>query len=124
MTMRAKWKRAKSKAKRQAVDRSLHPVVQIPNDLDRYIPGHGCQCEAWSENECGCVGVDWTPKEVYVQRKRVLIATEALMRLANCDWVITLPDRMDAVRKIARDALAEIGNLNLSRQPPAAERPE
>ena len=28
MTMRAKWKRAKSKAKRQAVDRSLHPVVQ------------------------------------------------------------------------------------------------
>ena len=27
MTMRAKWKRAKSKAKRQAVDRSLHPVV-------------------------------------------------------------------------------------------------
>ena len=30
MTMRAKWKRAKSKAKRQAVDRSLHPVVGDP----------------------------------------------------------------------------------------------
>lgn len=32
-------------------------------------------------------------------------ARKALQRLADCDWVITLPDRMDAVRKIARDAL-------------------
>ena len=30
----------------------------------------------------------------------------ALIRLRDCDWVITLPDRMDAVRKIAGDALA------------------
>lgn len=30
----------------------------------------------------------------------------ALIRLRDCDWTITLPDRMDAVRKIARDALA------------------
>ena len=29
----------------------------------------------------------------------------ALQRLADCDWVISLPDRMDAVRKIAREAL-------------------
>jgi hypothetical protein len=32
-------------------------------------------------------------------------ARKALQRLADCDWVITLPNRMDAVRKIARDAL-------------------
>ena len=32
---------------------------------------------------------------------------EALTRLRDCDWVISLPDRMDAVRKIAREALAE-----------------
>ena len=32
-------------------------------------------------------------------------ARKALQRIADCDWVITLPDRMDAVRKIARDAL-------------------
>ena len=31
---------------------------------------------------------------------------EALERLAACDWTITLPDRMDGVRAIARDALA------------------
>ena len=30
---------------------------------------------------------------------------DALIRLRDCDWVITLPDRMDAVREIAREAL-------------------
>ena len=29
----------------------------------------------------------------------------ALMRIRDCDFVITLPDRMDAVRAIAREAL-------------------
>lgn len=31
----------------------------------------------------------------------------ALRRLRDCDWVITLPDRMDAVRAIAREALED-----------------
>lgn len=31
--------------------------------------------------------------------------SEALERIRDCDWVITLPDRMDAVRAIAREAL-------------------
>ena len=30
---------------------------------------------------------------------------EALKRIRDCDFVITLPDRMDAVRQIAREAL-------------------
>jgi cell division protein FtsB len=30
---------------------------------------------------------------------------KALTRLRDCDWTITLPDRMDAVREIAREAL-------------------
>ena len=30
---------------------------------------------------------------------------EALQRIRYCDFVITLPDRMDAVRQIAREAL-------------------
>lgn len=29
----------------------------------------------------------------------------ALKRIRDCDWVITLPDRMDAVRTIAREVL-------------------
>ena len=31
----------------------------------------------------------------------------ALVRLRDCDWVITLPDRMDGVRDIARKALED-----------------
>lgn len=34
---------------------------------------------------------------------------EALVRLRDCDWVISLPDRMDAVRDIARAALGARG---------------
>ena len=29
----------------------------------------------------------------------------ALEQIRDCDWMITLPDRMDAVRQIAREAL-------------------
>ena len=32
---------------------------------------------------------------------------EALVRLRDCDWVISLPDRVDEVRAIAREALKE-----------------
>jgi hypothetical protein len=32
---------------------------------------------------------------------------EALVKLRDCDWVISLPDRMDAVRDIARAALTQ-----------------
>ena len=31
----------------------------------------------------------------------------ALRKLRDCDWVITLPDRMDAVRDIAKEALGD-----------------
>ena len=39
------------------------------------------------------------------QRDRL---AEALQKLADCDWVITLPDRMDAVREIANEALKSL----------------
>ena len=34
-------------------------------------------------------------------------AESALKKLRDCDWVISLPDRMDAVREIAREGLGE-----------------
>ena len=37
--------------------------------------------------------------------KRAEMLTVALERIRDCDFVITLPDRMDAVRAIAREAL-------------------
>jgi hypothetical protein len=42
---------------------------------------------------------------VVKQRDRL---AEALREIADCDFVITLPDRMDAVRAIAREALGDI----------------
>ena len=39
--------------------------------------------------------------------RRIEKLTAALDKLRDCDWVITLPDRMDAVREIAREALNE-----------------
>lgn len=35
-------------------------------------------------------------------------AIEGLEKIASCDWVITLLDRMDAVREIARETLNKI----------------
>jgi uncharacterized tellurite resistance protein B-like protein len=80
--------------------------------------------------------VDWTPREVYELREKLSAVTgerdeavnnyetavlrehrmqeqrdklaEALREIADCDFVITLPDRMDAVRAIAREALGDI----------------
>ena len=37
--------------------------------------------------------------------KRIKKLEFALERIRDCDWTITLPDRMDAVRAIAREAL-------------------
>ena len=36
------------------------------------------------------------------------IAMEALKKLRDCDWIISLPDRMDAVREVAQEVLKEI----------------
>jgi hypothetical protein len=44
--------------------------------------------------------------EVEALRARVMELETALIRLRDCDWVVTLPDRMDAVRDIARQALS------------------
>lgn len=40
--------------------------------------------------------------KIYNQMKKY---KHALERIRDCDFVITLPDRMDAVRAIAREAL-------------------
>lgn len=42
-----------------------------------------------------------------VTKQRDLLI-EGLEKLASCDWVITLPDRMDAVRNIANETLNKL----------------
>lgn len=46
----------------------------------------------------------WT-EEMQKRAIRMARLERALERIRDCDWVITLPDRMDAVRQIAREAL-------------------
>jgi hypothetical protein len=45
-------------------------------------------------------------RELATEREKVRTLRTACERLRDCDWTITLPDRMDAVRDIARAALA------------------
>jgi hypothetical protein len=51
-------------------------------------------------------------KRTLMAAERILKLEAALERIRDCDWVITLPDRMDAVRQIAREALAKDTELN------------
>jgi hypothetical protein len=52
--------------------------------------------------------------KVTEQRDRLAVA---LQKLADCDWIITPHDRMDAVRTIAREALQ-----SLTTNPPTSEK--
>ena len=45
--------------------------------------GMGCMCQAHDWSECGCLGVDWTPQEVYDLRK-VYLAAKA--EIENPAW--------------------------------------
>ena len=56
--------------------------------------------------ECVLMNAD---SEAKLTMEKAIIAIDrlrhALERIRDCDFTITLPDRMDAVRKIAREAL-------------------
>ena len=60
--------------------------------------------DAWIEAHAVCRnGANNKPKGgLEAEHKRF---KDALIKLRDCDWTIALPDRMDAVRKIAREAL-------------------
>jgi hypothetical protein len=62
---------------------------------------HTChdKCQRWT-----CV-LRRENKMLTEQRDRLAVA---LQKLADCDWVITPHDRMDAVRTIAREALKSL----------------
>lgn len=64
--------------------------------------GEPCQwCKKWDQVK-ECLNSDQTKIDNVILR-------DALIKLRDCDWIITLPDRMDGVRKIARDALDQAG---------------
>ena len=76
----------------------------------------GSNCEAtrrennrlWREYEEGLDRINNQRREILSQAKeleKLEAYRTALKRIRDCDFVITLPDRMDAVRQIAREAL-------------------
>ena len=56
--------------------------------------------------------MDEIERGIFEYKRAVAVALAALERLRDCDWVISLPDRMDAVRDIAKDAIAAIHSSN------------
>lgn len=98
----------------------------VPYITDEFPPGwlgirQGIESETLTETHVATLGRFNDPRDVANQDfialsrtampellRRLLVAEEALQRLGDCDWVITLPDRMDGVRAIAREALATI----------------
>jgi uncharacterized coiled-coil DUF342 family protein len=80
----------------------LHTVTEQRDELLRYN-------EAFRKETLICADCDAIRKEEYDQaiKQRDRLA-DALRKLADCDWVITPRDRMDAVRTIAREALQSI----------------
>jgi hypothetical protein len=59
-----------------------------------------------SINATGAARLAHAAEQLAAEREKVRALRLACERLRDCDWVISLPDRMDAVRDIARAALA------------------
>jgi hypothetical protein len=51
----------------------------------------------------------WSDALMLSAASRIEELERALIKLRDCDWVITPLDRMDAVREIARSALSDKG---------------
>ena len=49
--------------------------------MSEYYAGMGCKCAAWSEYECACPDVDWTPEEVYELSKQLKALQDAVMAI-------------------------------------------
>ena len=67
--------------------------------MSRILMANDARCPCDCENPC-VLNEDLDRAEHEIQQLRA-----ALERIRDCDFVITLPDRMDAVRQIAREAL-------------------
>lgn len=83
----------------KAIDHSmLAPIIaaHVAQETESLIEQNDGLCRVLDELEI-------KHKQLQARVKRL---EEALIRLRDCDWVISLPDRMDAVRDIARAALA------------------
>ena len=75
-------------------------------------------------NQTATEAMDKIEAGIFEQRRAIAVALAALERLRDCDWVISLPDRMDAVRTIAADAISAIHSSNPTGHAPARSAAE
>ena len=74
--------------------------------LEQQLAEQAAQLEAEKIRSAAILeSIDGCAGRVAELRQQLAELREALTRIRDCDWVITLPDRMDAVREIAREAL-------------------
>ena len=67
--------------------------------FEEWWPSYYGRGNKWQRD---CAKAAWNYQQV-----RIEALEKALIKLRDCDWTITLPDRMDAVRDIARQALLQ-----------------
>ena len=85
--------------KRQILERELATVTEQRDELAESL-----DFQFKLNRECIDQITTRTKERDEAREQRDRLA-EALRKLADCDWVITPKDRMDAVREIARNAL-------------------
>lgn len=79
----------------------IHELLEKLDAGCVYIP------KRWSGDvgELSRVDEDQTDDLIWQAAAEIRKLRAAFERIRDCDWVITLPNRMDAVRQIAREAL-------------------
>ena len=70
--------------------------------------GRRCGVSDPYEREAARAAIHTLRRELAEVTNQRDLLVEGLEKLASCDWVITLPDRMDAVKNIANETLNKI----------------
>jgi hypothetical protein len=88
---------------------------QLERELTAVTEQREYWANLWADLARGCVkDIAKVEREVVTLTQQRDRLADALQKLADCDWVISLPDRMDAVRTIAREALQSLTTNELT----------
>lgn len=83
-----------------------------------YTPGQGCLYHAHSEEECGCDGVDLTPKEVSELREKLSAVTgERDEAVNNYETAVLREHRMQEQRDRLAEALQDVMKYRKGEKP-------
>jgi hypothetical protein len=80
------------------------PQPSVP-DLDDLIPQGDIKLRGFYDANANHTD---NSTVIAAMQAKLKVTTDALIKLRDCDWIISIPDRMDAVRDIAIEALNEL----------------